>query len=252
VPTGLEVFACTDGKDNDCDTFIDCADVDCFDNPACCVVTEGQEEVETDCTDKRDNDCDGKTDCKDSDCSGDPACKRPPPGGGGSGGGGSATYVQNTCCAPCLHDDTLMCKGVTDLKGNCRVNARALCEVEEATEANQETSGFFGKYIKGTPTDLSEEPTAELPSFGERPPLLAGPSRCTSSRDCPSRTFCINGRCQIPATRAFAGAAATQESGATSTGMTKTWMFLLLLLLAVLAYYFKDKIFGTKKHHKKK
>lgn len=49
---------CFDGIDNDCDTFIDCADTDC------------QGGMEVDCFDGVDNDCDGNADCADADCLG--------------------------------------------------------------------------------------------------------------------------------------------------------------------------------------
>jgi hypothetical protein len=61
--------SCWDGRDNDCDGLYDCADSDCFYDPACC------EEWETDCHDGRDNDCDGYTDCADWDCGWDPGCQ---------------------------------------------------------------------------------------------------------------------------------------------------------------------------------
>jgi lysophospholipase L1-like esterase len=85
--------SCTDGIDNDCDTYTDCDDSDCDDDPACaepycgdgtCDPDEDQcncpedcgtpPSTETSCTDGIDNDCDTYTDCDDSDCDGDPAC----------------------------------------------------------------------------------------------------------------------------------------------------------------------------------
>ena len=59
---------CDDKVDNDLDTKTDCADTDCAADPACKVVAE-------DCDDKVDNDGDSKVDCADTDCSADPACK---------------------------------------------------------------------------------------------------------------------------------------------------------------------------------
>ncbi len=56
---------CDDGVDNDDDSFTDCADWDCQDDPAC---------QETECDDDLDNDDDGDTDCDDSDCIGTVAC----------------------------------------------------------------------------------------------------------------------------------------------------------------------------------
>ena len=59
---------CSDGVDNDNDTAIDCADIDCLGNPAC-VLTE------TNCSDGVDNDNDTAIDCVDADCVGNPACQ---------------------------------------------------------------------------------------------------------------------------------------------------------------------------------
>ncbi len=56
--------ACTDGLDNDADTFTDCADTDC--QSACF--------IELVCDNCVDDDSDGATDCTDLDCSGTPVC----------------------------------------------------------------------------------------------------------------------------------------------------------------------------------
>jgi hypothetical protein len=73
VPSGPEntPFACADGRDNDCDGFIDCADPECGATPACCRPT-GPEEGPLACRDGRDNDCDGLVDCGDPGCA--PVC----------------------------------------------------------------------------------------------------------------------------------------------------------------------------------
>ena len=84
---------CTDGIDEDCDTYTDCDDSDCDTDPACIDPYCGDEtcdpgedqcncpddcgtppSTETSCTDGIDNDCDLDTDCDDIDCDGDPAC----------------------------------------------------------------------------------------------------------------------------------------------------------------------------------
>ncbi|MEZ4429824.1 MAG: hypothetical protein R3A51_19270 [Nannocystaceae bacterium] len=64
---------CTDGKDDDGDTVIDCADHDCAADPAC--QPDGQPEIgEQRCSDWVDNEQDGYTDCDDRDCEGTRAC----------------------------------------------------------------------------------------------------------------------------------------------------------------------------------
>jgi hypothetical protein len=72
---------CYDGRDNDGDQLVDCDDPDCASYAAC-----GGVLGETDCADGLDNDSDGSTDCEDRDCVGTPAC----PGGG--------TCSLGTCC----------------------------------------------------------------------------------------------------------------------------------------------------------
>ncbi len=73
---------CAEGKDNDCDGLVDCADPDCASAFAICTaagktcspitascVCQGPEAArELSCGDGQDNDCDGKIDCADSDC----------------------------------------------------------------------------------------------------------------------------------------------------------------------------------------
>ena len=69
IPTPTIELQCTDLIDNDLDTFVDCADSDCFSNPICDVVSP-----ELICNDLIDNDSDTFVDCADSDCVGDPVC----------------------------------------------------------------------------------------------------------------------------------------------------------------------------------
>jgi hypothetical protein len=59
---------CGDGKDDDCDKLVDCADEDCTLASQCAqCVPEG-------CTNGIDDDCDGRIDCADPDCSAEVAC----------------------------------------------------------------------------------------------------------------------------------------------------------------------------------
>jgi hypothetical protein len=61
VPDGPSETACDDGRDDDCDGNMDCADPECTSQCSC-------EPVESKCTDGVDDDCDGKLDCTDDDC----------------------------------------------------------------------------------------------------------------------------------------------------------------------------------------
>jgi hypothetical protein len=78
---------CNDGVDNDCDLAVDCADMNCAGSPLCptCVPTGTEADVMS-CADGRDNDCDGQTDCADTFCQAQPVCAPPP--------------VNDTCARP--------------------------------------------------------------------------------------------------------------------------------------------------------
>jgi hypothetical protein len=71
IPNPPEI--CDDGKDNDGDIYVDCADPDCTFHPSCLNCAGGQppepEFGPGRCTDGIDNDCDGTVDCGDTDCS---------------------------------------------------------------------------------------------------------------------------------------------------------------------------------------
>jgi len=91
TPVSTEVSLCTDFSDNDCDTFVDCNDSDCYMDPACpycgdsyCDPSESSCSCPADCgspaatelfcSDGLDDDCDTFVDCNDSDCAEDEAC----------------------------------------------------------------------------------------------------------------------------------------------------------------------------------
>lgn len=105
---------CTDGIDEDCDTYTDCDDSDCTSDPACIVTYCGDgtcdpdedqcncpddcgtpPSAESSCTDGIDNDCDADTDCDDADCSSDLGC---------TCGNGICDQGEdcNTCSADCI------------------------------------------------------------------------------------------------------------------------------------------------------
>lgn len=69
---GDPVEVCGNGRDDDGDRLVDCADPDCASFPACVACNGGRpptaEFGPTACTDGLDNDCDGLTDCNDPDC----------------------------------------------------------------------------------------------------------------------------------------------------------------------------------------
>jgi hypothetical protein len=66
---------CTDQVDNDCDTYVDCDDPDCSNDPNCqeCV-PEAEDENTQDCDNGIDDDCDGDVDCDDAGCANAPIC----------------------------------------------------------------------------------------------------------------------------------------------------------------------------------
>ncbi len=76
TPTGTEntSAACSDGRDNDCDSLIDCADSQCAATPACGGCMPSPEGTAATCSDGRDNDCDGLIDCMDPACVTLPIC----------------------------------------------------------------------------------------------------------------------------------------------------------------------------------
>jgi len=82
---------CADGKDNDADSMLDCADADCAKDPAC-QPDGGPENTDARCSDWIDNDDNGHTDCDDSGCNaaGISACQGSWDDEGAGGGGGDS------------------------------------------------------------------------------------------------------------------------------------------------------------------
>ena len=135
VPNKLET-SCTNGADDDCDGFVDCADAaNCVAGASCgpagmacgsaaqaglCICSGGAAGSESVCTDLKDNDCDGLTDCGDADCNG-LSC-RLATNGGTSGtsctagacvctGNGGTPQVAETSCSDGFDND---CDGLAD------------------------------------------------------------------------------------------------------------------------------------------
>ncbi len=94
---------CSDGIDNDGNTFADCKDFSCQYAPVTGdVCSQAGESTNDDCDDNVDNDLDGFFDCKDFSCSKNPAVtvcagSAGSAGVGGSGGGGSAESNDLAC-----------------------------------------------------------------------------------------------------------------------------------------------------------
>src|SRR5690606_16592219 len=61
---------CTNGLDDDADSFVDCQDLNCANDPACA----NNSDSESNCADGVDNDADFQTDCQDPDCAGNENC----------------------------------------------------------------------------------------------------------------------------------------------------------------------------------
>ena len=157
----------------------------------CCVPDEGQEEEESACTDNKDNDCDTLVDCNDLDCKNDPSCK-PPNGGGGGGGGGGTNEVSALCNTnkngygyECQWGvrvrDSCCSEPEKHIKENRRQDDACICRVGKATAGPDGPIApavpFFGKMPAPAP------PAPEAPSIaGElppppMPPTLAAPER---------------------------------------------------------------------------
>ena len=92
--------ACSDGRDNDCDGFVDCADSDCALARICCRPTGAEADART-CADGRDDDCDGLTDCADPGCAAQPMCCH-------------ATAAREIGVAACTDGVDNDCDGVSD------------------------------------------------------------------------------------------------------------------------------------------
>jgi hypothetical protein len=91
---------CSDGIDNDMNTFTDCADPSCTEAPCSTGCRcRAAKKTEVNCNDNLDNDADAKADCADSDC-----------GGAGCGDGG--------CVCDALRRRETACNDTTDNDGD--------------------------------------------------------------------------------------------------------------------------------------
>ncbi len=109
--TGDKSEQCTDRTDNDGDGMIDCADADCFADPAC-EPGKGEETTDSTCSDWVDNDGDGVFDCDDADCFGPlvTVCKGSWKGPLAVGGGGGAPPAGDTVAATSASDQSVLPK----------------------------------------------------------------------------------------------------------------------------------------------
>ncbi len=160
--------SCTDGKDNDGDNKVDCADSDCKTEAAC---------IES-CTDGKDNDLDDQVDCKDTDCATAPNC----------------------LCAVADCDDKNPCTNDTcdDSTGKCvHTPNQLLCD-----DGNPCTSGDTcgaGKCVgaakscsDGDPctADSCDKATGKCTNTA-----IAGCGGCKSNADCSDGNSCTNDVC---------------------------------------------------------
>ena len=129
---------CDDGKDNDCDGLVDCAEAacagqSCATNRTCvggqCISSDAGVQPETLCSDGLDNDNNGKTDCADLSCDGRTCA---------SNGkvcqslvctclGGGAPQAVETSCADALDND---CDGLKDCADPSCLNDAGTCIAE--------------------------------------------------------------------------------------------------------------------------
>ncbi|MEN9800707.1 MAG: hypothetical protein RL653_4404, partial [Pseudomonadota bacterium] len=170
--------SCSDGKDNDCDGLVDCADANC-ENKGCVLLSGGQgicianecgcpgttEEDPEACSDKMDNDCDGLSDCEDSHCVDKPcgdngrACNGSNQRCECTGNGGPVETLERTCgdgadndCdgkADCEDDD---CKPAGSIAGKacapfgffCTPEGRCGCSGNGGKAEDTEATCFDG------------------------------------------------------------------------------------------------------------
>jgi hypothetical protein len=73
--------ACADGLDNDCDGLLDCGESSCRAVYGCtCMTRVPENDTPATCVDDADNDCDRQVDCDDVDCRSSPNCCQPTAG----------------------------------------------------------------------------------------------------------------------------------------------------------------------------
>ena len=182
---------CADGRDNDCDGLVDCADAGCRPavagtfGQACqtaagrfgekcdfvgqCACPGGQV-AETTCTDGQDNDCDGLIDCNDPDCLGKTcgsngvACTTTSPAGCTCPSGTTETAAQcrdgvdNNCDGAVDCNDS-GCQG-TPTGAQCGPSPVQQCAQVGATWVCKDTSTNFVLTAAAAPTRLAANGTA--------------------------------------------------------------------------------------------
>jgi hypothetical protein len=200
APPGSEL-TCDDGRDDDCDTAIDCFDADCSTDPACagiicngdgvcdgaagetscvCNVDCGLDflQPEADCQNGLDDDCDALADCDDPDCSLDPDC-------GGTGCDGDGVCEADEDCTNCLID-CFSAPGAACGNGVCEagngedcLNCPADCKGKQGGNPSQ-------RYCCGDGSGQNPVPCSD-------PRCTAGGVGCTASPVAPS--CCGDGNC---------------------------------------------------------
>ena len=174
---------CDDGKDNDGDGAIDCADSDCTADPACQTCTP-TEDPEVSCTDGVDNDCNGSTDCDDANCASDPACQTC-----------TVTEDPEVSCSDGVDND---CNGATDC-------ADANCATDPACQSScAPTPGHDGLVYADYPTSCigchgqqasDMEASVHYQWQGNAPDMVNGASQQGKLDTAPGsgvNSYCIN------------------------------------------------------------
>ncbi len=185
ITIGLPAEICTNGRDDDLDGRIDCADSDCAGTPFCCM-SSGPENNDTTCSDGRDNDCNGQIDCADFACAATRVCCRP-------------TGAENTDAA-CSDGRDNDCDGAIDCASRGCAATRVCCipSPENCTDGrDNDCDGLV---------DCADPACAMHPACGCR---MTGPENtpasCTDGldNDCDGVSDCADPSCRpFPSTTA--------------------------------------------------
>jgi len=158
---------CDDGLDNDGDTYFDCDDFECYDDPAC---------KEFECGDGLDNDGDGDTDCDDSDCLGTVECPAP-------------TENNDTDCADGMDNDGDNMVDCEDPSCHGHPNVTVCTETDCANGTDDDQDGH---------TDCDDFDCLAAGACDSNPTVEAGAVECADGvdNDSDGYTDCEDNSCQ--------------------------------------------------------